>query len=485
MKFLCEEIELTDILHEIQPLSDDEIENELWKEENIIELMETLLELMNEYLLENKTAISDPDFDETFLEDIKELFLLQLEEMFKGPLFSFGLNHDLEETFEEEFDIILKETMKIFYSIYIPERSQSESVILEKPNIEIISNKIAYLSSLPQPTQRTPEWYEFRHNLITASNAYKAFESEATKNQLIYEKCHQPEISTKSSFVNITSPFHWGQKYEPISVSVYEEMYHTQIKDFGCIQHSKYKFLGASPDGINVDPHNERYGRMLEIKNIVNREINGIPKKEYWIQMQLQMETCDLDECDFLETKFTEYENEEEFKKDGTFLSSSKNEKKGIIMYFCTKDGCPHYIYKPVSMGESEFELWESEHIEKMDFTWIKNIYWKLEKLSCVLVLRNKRWFEDNIGTLADIWNIIETERITGYQHREPKKRIKNDSSNPKNQNSNSDFLSGKGCFLKVVKSSVISDFFPQSSLKIRTESIDETMEKTKHENTE
>ena len=56
-------------------------------------------------------------------------------------------------------------------------------------------------------------------------------------------------------------------------------MYHTQIKDFGCIQHSKYKFLGASPDGINVDPHNERYGRMLEIKNIVNREINGIPKK--------------------------------------------------------------------------------------------------------------------------------------------------------------------------------------------------------------
>ena len=45
---------------------------------------------------------------------------------------------------------------------------------------------------------------------------------------------------------------------------------------------------------------------MLEIKNIVNREINGIPKKEYWIQMQLQMEVCDLGECDFLETRFKE-----------------------------------------------------------------------------------------------------------------------------------------------------------------------------------
>ena len=33
--------------------------------------------------------------------------------------------------------------------------------------------------------------------------------------------------------------------------------------------------------------------------------------------MQLQMEVCDLDECDFLETKFTEYENFKEFCDDG------------------------------------------------------------------------------------------------------------------------------------------------------------------------
>ena len=44
--------------------------------------------------------------------------------------------------------------------------------------------------------------------------------------------------------------------------------------------------LGASPDGINTDKTSQLYGRMLEIKNIVNREINGIPKSEYWIQMQ-------------------------------------------------------------------------------------------------------------------------------------------------------------------------------------------------------
>ena len=110
---------------------------------------------------------------------------------------------------------------------------------------------------------------------------------------------------------------HWGQKFEPLSVIIYEKRFNTIIEDFGCIPHNKYKFLGASPDGINVDINNDRFGRMLEIKNIVNREITQIPKKEYWIQMQLQMEVCDLNECDFLDTKFVEYENEEAFYDDG------------------------------------------------------------------------------------------------------------------------------------------------------------------------
>ena len=31
-------------------------------------------------------------------------------------------------------------------------------------------------------------------------------------------------------------------------------------------------------------------------------------KRKMLVQMQLQMETCDLDECDFLETRFVEFE---------------------------------------------------------------------------------------------------------------------------------------------------------------------------------
>ena len=252
-------------------------------------------------------------------------------------------------------------------------------------------------------------------------------------NQLIYEKC-QPlktvDIDEKPKMMNLNNSLHWGQKYEPISVMLYEDMYQTKVEDFGCIPHSTYKFLGASPDGIIVDKNSERYGRMLEIKNVVNREITGIPKKEYWIQMQLQMEVCDLDECDFLETKFTEYPDAESFYND---INGEKDVIKGSILYFNTNESKPFYLYKPIQMTDyNDINNWEEEMIElyqqEKKMVWIKNIYWKLEKMSCVLVVRNKEWFQNNVEQIGKIWKIIEEERITGYQHRAPNKKIKVDS---------------------------------------------------------
>ena len=52
-------------------------------------------------------------------------------------------------------------------------------------------------------------------------------------------------------------------------------------------------------------------------------------------------------------------------------------------------------------------------------------IYWKLEVLSCVLVLRKREWFKNNIGQLGNVWAIVEQERVTGYEHRAPKSTFK------------------------------------------------------------
>ena len=50
---------------------------------------------------------------------------------------------------------------------------------------------------------------------------------------------------------------------------------------------------------------------------------------------------------------------------------------------------------------------------------------------SCVLVLRNKLWFTNSIGEIKDIWDIIEHDRMNGYEHRSPKKRSKSIDNTP------------------------------------------------------
>jgi putative phage-type endonuclease len=430
----------------------------LFDEDDALEIIESAFHLMEDYMNENPTAISDPDFEEEFLEDIKELFYIQFEEEI---LENDWVEHDLNELLEEAF--------KIFITTFYPERSCFITSKTESDdnneNIKLILDKIEHIKQKPQPIQRSDEWYIFRHNLITASNAYKAFESQSTINQLIYEKC-QPlkkreddknsSAITTPTMVNINTPFHWGQKYEPLSVMLYEYLYNTTVADFGCIKHDHYHFLGASPDGINVDVNSERFGRMLEIKNIVNREINGIPKKEYWVQMQLQMEVCDLDECDFLETKFVEYQSANEFFKELDLEQKNNTEsvldKKGVIIYFHNiSEAKPFYLYKPLNIVKiNEILKWEEEMVElyqspQHNMTYIKSNYWKLEKLSCVLVSRNKIWFKNNIQAIENVWNIIEKERVTGYEHRAPNRKQKF-KSHP-----NNDIINNGGlCLIKL-----------------------------------
>jgi len=453
------EPKLEDILNKLTP----ESHMSIFTYNSRHELIEYVLEIINEYLEENTNIIADPDFDEIIYEDISDIIYEQYEN-YLYPEYYFTYN----ETVEDELNEIIDFAFEIFYICFIPERSldtnntnnaisTNTEISKSTKNKEDITKIITYLQSKPQPEQRTSEWYEFRHNLITASNAYKAFESESMKNQLIYEKCQPVKTASGSSEtqqkhnnqVNVNTPFHWGQKYEPVSVLLYEYTYNTKVGDFGCIQHDKYSFLGASPDGINIDPNNEKYGVMLEIKNIVNREITGIPKKEYWVQTQLQMETCDLDECDFLETRFIEYENENTFLTDTNNQSdqsdqpdqsdstpdnqniekTAKGEYKGIIMYFANKDGNPFYVYKPMDIKTYvDFEKWEETEMERLEaigYNWIKNLYWRIDCFSCVLIKRNIKWFNENLHFLEELWKTVEYERIHGYQHRAPKSNKK------------------------------------------------------------
>ena len=379
---------------------------EQFGEEDMFLVLEDMMQHLDTYICDNPLAFSAPDFHET-VRDV-------LHEYFEGTQAFETIDLDLEA------DALCRFCEALYFRYMNPARECGSTFIRKPPNASIIDAKLAHIRSKPQPDQRTPEWYKFRHNLLTASNAWKAFESQSCTNQLIYEKCKPLlQCSQEKEYVNTASPLHWGQKYEPVSRMVYEHMYKTKVADFGCLQHDVHAFLGASPDGINVDPESQRYGRMLEIKNIVNRDITGIPKKEYWIQMQLQMETADLNECDFLETQFAEEGDEgDQPPSDALFT--------GTMLYFM-KDGKPWYEYEPIGFNRGESEAWFNEAMERNQaHMWVKTIRWRLEKMSCVLVLRNKLWFRHAIQVLDNLWQTIVTERSNpqGYEHRAPKRRI-------------------------------------------------------------
>uniref|UniRef100_A0A6C0ILQ7 YqaJ viral recombinase domain-containing protein n=1 Tax=viral metagenome TaxID=1070528 RepID=A0A6C0ILQ7_9ZZZZ len=386
--------------------------------EEEIEIIETAYSLIKDLIGLEPMSYIQPYFHDYIILEVTELLIAQMAELNTYSV-------------EEEITLCVEQAMKLFYRQDAPKRSFKKSFIRIKPNIPYLRDKLLYLQNVPQPEQRTTEWYNFRYRYLTASSIWKAFISESTKNQLIFDKCKPLNIE-KYNHTSTDSPMHWGHKYEPISVQLYEDYYKTTVSDFGCIPHATIGYLAASPDGINTLETSPRYGRMLEIKNIVNREIDGIPKMEYWIQMQLQMEVCNLNECDFLETRFKEYVDEAEYLEDSLNINISKTQdgkQKGMMIQFMSY-GQPVYEYAPLNADRQYLLAWEEEMMYKHEKDiWVKNIYWRLDEMSCVLVLRNKFWFKHAVPILDDIWQTIEYEKINGYEHRSPNKKIKLDKN--------------------------------------------------------
>lgn len=382
-------------------------------------------DLIENYMKENLIMMKKPSFHTDLYDSVLEALQNICENIYNEEL-------------EEELRVIIQKACRTYFSNVLPRRSYKKTFDKSRIHIEKIGKNIDYLRKIPQNEQRTREWYEDRWNMISASSAWKALSTDAHKNSIIYEKC-TPLNTSKFSSVNVDSPFHWGQKYEPLSILIYEEKYKTTVEDFGCIPHSTFPNIGASPDGINTNSTSTRYGRMVEVKNRFSESvpITGNPKEEYWIQMQIQMNVCNLNECDFLETRFKEYNSSNDFYADGeTFQTTADGKLKGIYIYF-QKDGLPHYEYPPLKQTQKEYDLWHEQMIkdkEKEGYEWISCNYWYLDKFSCVLVFRNTKWFELAVKDINAVWDIILKERETGYEHRAPNRRPKkiNDPLNAK-----------------------------------------------------
>ena len=396
-----------------------------FSEEDIIDLEIEIHESVEKYLAEKGIQQCQPEFYKTMVDQITQDYL--------DDLICIGFIEE-DRPYEKIFKKFRKRVhlfVKNYFSIIgIPRRSYANPrpTAYETVDKAVMKARLDKLQCATSLVQRTPEWYQFRHNLITASNIWKAVGSEANQNSLILEKCKPMVTDSYDTSVNTDSPMHWGNKYEPLTIMLYEHRNRCKVGEFGCIQHPAYPFIGASPDGIVVTEESSAYGRMLEIKNVVSREITGVPKMDYWVQMQTQMEVCDLNECDFVETQFKEYDEVDEelfYKNKHQYLYN------GVILYFIKSDFAdakPHYVYMPlnIALNKSAIGEWTNQIKQEMKETHIlfKRIYWYCEAYSCVLVKRNRPWFEMALPKIQELWNTVEKERVAGYEHRKPKKRV-------------------------------------------------------------
>ena len=394
-------------------------------QEDPADVEEQILEEIDDIVLRNPLRLAKPRIEKELIAEVS------------ATLFEEWSNCGLcePESLPEIKELVAK-MVSIYFDTQVPRRQGGCAAPCTPLRKATIAKKLRILDAVETPPQRTQEWYEARYNMITASNLYKALGSEAQQNQLIVEKCQNFDQfkADCSRHGNLSSdnPMAHGTKYEAISAMIYEKKNQTRLGEYGCMVHPEWPFLGASPDGINVDPEAPTYGRMVEIKNIVNREIDGIPLEHYWVQMQTQMEVCDLDECDFVETRIKEFSGKEAYVE-------SENPWKGVVLTFNQRipigsiptEKLPgfyeHWIQgTEQSLAEQSLTDWiqakKTEHREK--YVLVKTDYWGLDQYSCVLVLRNRPWFEAAIKRVEALWRIVELERVQGCEHRIAKKRI-------------------------------------------------------------
>jgi len=255
--------------------------------------------------------------------------------------------------------------------------------------------KVKDLMAQEQFVQRTKEWFAQRKNCITASDVGGVLEMSKYSNP---EKVFRKKIEKEKSFKGNKFTEH-GKCYEEIAVQAYEEKYKTKIHEFGLLIHPRMKFLGASPDGITED------GIMIEIKCPLSRKINGnifSPKTlEYWVQMQMQLEVCNLDVCHFVECEISEYDSLEDFVADEDFIH------KGVVGVVVDKSGENIYLYPPLSLSPFLKRKWIDKEIKKNYSNYKRgdDKLWKLNLFSKVEVKRDKKWFETIEPMLHNFWN--------------------------------------------------------------------------------
>ena len=257
---------------------------------------------------------------------------------------------------------------------------------------------IERIRSAPQVEQRTENWYKESLLILSGSQYATILKPGRTRGQLVLEKAGITKRETGGSNVVLSpqlNPFMWGIRFEPVVKQLYELFTNTKVVELGRLRHQTNPRLGASPDGLVIHESGGslRIGRFVEFKAPVTRQIFNKVPEEYNVQMQIQMEVGDVDECDYLEVKFHSiYKN--------LYIESTPTPTYEGNIFIVEKDETLRYAYSPIHDMEWKPSLEENEQI-------LEIIPWYTNEWYLTTVQRSREWYDSVKSKEEDFWRDV------------------------------------------------------------------------------
>ncbi len=260
-------------------------------------------------------------------------------------------------------------------------------------------DKISKIQKTPQIPQRSQEWFENYGKVLTASEFSALFVMNKRRHDLIYSKVN-PCIDSQPTFrhacpTDQMNAIGWGIRFEPVVKQLLEYKDRCKIYEPGRIQHPTNTHLAASPDGLiesAANPH--QLGRLVEIKCPYSRAIGREVPSDYWIQMQIQMEVTDIDECEYIETNIV---SKRANQTDPVDLSGTTYQG---ILYLLQKESDYKYVYGDIGSIEKP--------VFPEGYECVEEIPWGLKSWHRVVIHRDRRWYEGTLPWQEAFWRDVE-----------------------------------------------------------------------------
>ena len=269
-----------------------------------------------------------------------------------------------------------------------------------KPSKKVIVESIF---ARHQVEQRTQQWYDDMKIMLTASEFATLYKSPRTIGQLALSKINpEKRESQKAKHSLLMLPTDWGVRFEPVVRSYLENLWKCTIYECGRLRHLTNTMIGASPDGIIINTDSEKYGRLVEIKCPFSRSIGkGVPR-DYWIQMQIQMEVTNLEECEYVEVEI---------------LSKKplKKEEENTKEQGCIKEQGELYLLENNDKLVYAYTSEERDTLLKDSHTLVETIDYTIVNVCNVLVQRDREWYKTTESLQTEFWKIVEKAENGSY----------------------------------------------------------------------